>query len=152
MKKVNFKSKWALAVLALFGVSLISAGVFASASITLNSNGTVNLGAGAVGVSVCDQQATISAQQSLIDGVFKLTTISLQGIEYDECDGKTITMAFVEGGETYQTTWAIDDAGFTDDADLIWGGTAGDGMTGSTALPVIDTADSDISTIAISAS
>lgn len=151
MKQVKFKSKWALAVLALFGISLISAGVFASASITLNSNGAVNLGAGAVAVSVCDQQATISTQQTYDSSaqIFKLTTISLEGINYSDCAGKTISMAMKDGSTTYSTTWAIA-SGYS--GVLTWGGTAGTGQVGSTALTPINTAASTISTIAISAS
>ena len=150
MSKVNFKNKWAIGVLALFGVSLISAGVFASASITLNSNGTVNLGAGAVAVNVCDQQATIATQQTYdaTDARFELTTISLQGLNYTDCAGKTINIAMKDGSTTYMASWAILSS-YT--GDLVWGGTAGSGQVGSTALPAINTAASQISTIAISA-
>ena len=154
MKNVNFKNKWVLAVLALFGVSLISAGVFASAAITLNSNGTVNLGAGAVGVSVCDQQATISTQQTYNSTFqrFELTTISLAGIDYDLCDGKVITMALKDGSNPVQsTTWAIDGTTNANTSPLVWGGSAGTGLIGSVGLTAINTAASNISTIAISA-
>ena len=82
MKKVDFKNKWVIAVLALFGVSLISAGVFASASITLNSGNAVNLGAGAASVTACDSAATISTQQTYDSGQqrYELTTLTLSGV------------------------------------------------------------------------
>jgi hypothetical protein len=148
MKKFKFVNKWVVALVALFGVSLISAGVFAAATITLNSGNAVNLGAGAIPVNVCDQQATISTQQTYIDSIFKLTTISLEGINYSTCNGKTITMAFKDGSTTYSTTWGI---ASTYTGDLVWGGTAGTGQVGSTQLTPIDTANSQISTIAIAA-
>jgi hypothetical protein len=149
MSKVNFKNKWAIAVLALFGVSLISAGVFASASITLNSNGTVNLGAGAVAVNVCDNQATISTDQTYNESLqrFELTTISLQGIDRSNCLGKTITMAFKDTSGTQSTTWSVGSTA----GDLVWGGAAGTGNTSYSALTPINTAASTITTIAISA-
>ena len=151
MRKIEIKNKKVVALVALFAVSLISAGVFASASITLNSGNPVNLGAGAIGVTVCDQQATISAEQSydMTDQRFELTTISVKGIEYANCGGKTITLAMQNNGSLVYTTWAIDSAWTT--GDLVWGGSAGTGQTGSRALTAIDTANSVISTIAIAA-
>jgi hypothetical protein len=150
MKKFKFVNKWVVALVALFGVSLISAGVFAAATITLNSGNAVNLGAGAIAVNVCDQQATISTQQTYDanDARFELTTISLESIDYANCAGKTITMAFKDGSTTYSTTWGIA-SGYT--GNLVWGGTAGTGQVGSTALTPINTAASQISTIAIAA-
>lgn len=151
MKRINFKDKRVIALLALFGVSLISAGVFASASITLNSGNAVNLGAGAVAVNVCDQQATISATQNYNISLerFELTTIALQGLDHSACNGKTIYLAMKDGSTLHWTTWAISSG---NSGDLIWGGTAGTGLTGSQALTPINTAASNISTIAISAS
>jgi hypothetical protein len=152
MKKFKFVNKWVVALVALFGVSLISAGVFAAATITLNSGNAVNLGAGAIAVNVCDQQATISTQQTYdsTDSRFELTTISLEGIDYTDCAGKTITMAFKDNTTTYSTTWAIS-SGYSAGTNLVWGGTAGTGQVGSTALTPINTAASQISTIAIAA-
>ena len=150
MTKIDFKNKKIIALFALFGISLISAGVFASASITLNSGNAVNLGAGAVAVNVCDQQATIAAEQhyDLTDQRFELTTIAVQGIDHTACNGKTIYLAMKDGSTLYWTTWAIASG---NSGDLIWGGSAGTGLTGSQALTAINTAASDISTIAISA-
>lgn len=148
----KFNKKWAIALLALFGVSLTSAGVFAAANITLNSGNAVNLGAGAVAVQVCDQQATISTDQTYNATLqrFELTTITLTGIGRgaNECLGKVITMAFKDAnGETQSTTWAVNST----DAPMVWGGTAGTGNTSYTALTPVNTAASNISTIAISA-
>jgi hypothetical protein len=155
MKKVDFKNKWVIAVLALFGVSLISAGVFASASITLNSGNVVNLGAGAASVNACDSQATISTQQTYDSSQqrYELTTLTLSGVDFTGCSGKTLSMAFKAGSTTYSTTWGI--SGLSGDQTLIWGASAGtgSGVTSSTAFPTdLDTASSGITTIAVSAS
>jgi uncharacterized protein (DUF2141 family) len=150
MTKIDFKNKKVIALFALFGISLISAGVFASASITLNSGNPVNLGAGAVAVSVCDQQATIAMDQTYDANSqsFKLTTISLQELDHSLCLGKTITMAFKDAnGDTQSTTWSVGSTA----GDLVWGGSAGTGNTSYSALDPVDTAGSNISTIAISA-
>jgi hypothetical protein len=150
MQKIDFRNKWTLAILALFGVSLISAGVFASASITLNSGNAVNLGAGSAAVAACDSYATVSTQQTYKSDVqrYELTTITLSNV--NGCQGKTLSMAFkTSAGTTYSTTWGITDTG---ERTLTWGGTAGTGDTSYSALPTgIDTANSGITTIAISA-
>ena len=152
MKKIDFRNKWVVAILAIFGVSLISAGVFASASITLNSGNAVNLGAGAAAVTACDSSATISTQQTYnsTNQRYELTTITLQNVDTTACVGKTLSMAFkTSGGQTFSTTWGIVDGGTNQT--LTWGGTAGTGNTSYTSLTPIDTANSGISTIAISA-
>ena len=152
MKKIDFKNKWVIAVLALFGVSLISAGVFASATITLNSGNAVNLGAGAAAVNACDSYATVSTQQTYnaTNQRYELTTITLENVNTDTCNGKTLAMAFkTSAGTTYSTTWGI--SGLTGEKTFTWGGTAGTGQTSYSALTPIDTANSGITTIAISA-
>jgi hypothetical protein len=152
MSKVDFKNKWVLAVLALFGVSLISAGVFASATITLNSGNAVNLGAGSATVNACDSYATVSTQQSYNATAqrYDLTTITLANVDTTACTGKTLSMAFkTAAGTTYSTTWGI--SGLSGEQTLTWGGTAGTGLTSYSALTPIDTAGSGITTIAISA-
>lgn len=152
MRAVNFKNKWVVASLALFGVSLISAGVFASASITLNSGNVVNLGAGSAAVNACDSFATVSTQQTYNATAqrYELTTITLSNVDTTACTGKTLSMAFkTSGGQTYSTTWGI--SGLSGEQTLTWGGTAGTGLTSYSALTPIDTAGSGISTIAISA-
>jgi hypothetical protein len=151
MSKIDFRNKWVVAALGLFGISLISAGVFASASITLNSGNAVNLGAGAAAVSACDSFATVSTQQTYdaTAQAYKLTTITLQNVDTTACNGKTLSMAFKSGSTTYSTTWGI--SGLSGEQTLIWGGTAGTGATSYSALTPLDTAGSGISTIAISA-
>jgi hypothetical protein len=151
MQKIDFRNKWVIAALALFGISLITAGVFASANITLNSGNAVNLGAGSAAVNACDSYATVSTQQtySATNQRYELTTITLSNVDTTACVGKTLSMAFKSGGTTYSTTWGIVNGGT--DQTLTWGGTAGTGNTAYTALTPIDTANSGISTIAISA-
>ena len=140
MNSIDFKSKiqkrWVFALLAVFGISLISSGVFAASRITLNSGNAVNLGAGTASVTACQTQATISAQQTLIDSVFKLTTINLD-LNTDNCKGKTLGLAFVAGTTPYSTTWAVNNSGGN--------------QTFSYGNLNIDTANDSISTIAVSA-
>jgi hypothetical protein len=150
MQKIDFRNKWVVAILALFGISLISAGVFASANITLNSGNAVNLGAGSAAVNACDSYATVSTQQTYNASQqrYELSTITLSNV--DGCQGKTLSMAFkTSAGTTYSTTWGVTGTG---ERTLTWGGTAGTGDTSYSALPTgIDTANSGITTIAISA-
>jgi hypothetical protein len=148
-KKSQKKKKWVIALLSVIGVSLISAGVFASTTITLNSANAVNLGAGAARVSACQTNATVATQQTFDSGsqAFKLTTITLN-LDTTNCVGKTLAMAFKQGGSTQSTTWGITQSGTRT---LTWGGSAGTGDTSYSALNPFDTALSDISTIAISA-
>jgi hypothetical protein len=149
-KKIQ-KNQWKIILLALFGISLVSAGVFASASITLNSGNAVNLGAGSAAVAACDSYATVSTQQTYNanNQRYELTTITLSNVDTTACNGKTLSMAFKSGGQTYSTTWGI--SGLTGEQTLTWGGSAGTGLTSYSALTAIDTANSGITTIAISA-
>jgi hypothetical protein len=152
MKKVNFKNKWMIAIVALFGISLVSSGVFAAATITLNSGNPVNLGAGAAAVDVCDSSATISTAQTYDSGQqrFELTTITLSNVNTTACVGKTLAMALKIGTTTYSTTWGV--ASASGDQTFTWGQAAGTGYTSYTAFPAdIDTANSNITTIALSA-
>lgn len=138
MKKFNFVNKWVVALVALFGISLISAGVFAAATITINGGTAVNLGAGAIGVNVCDSAATISTDQtySSANQRYELTTVTLSGIDYTSCAGKTLSLAFKAGGSTKSTTWAV----VNNQTQYVY-----------SVNPAIDTAGSDITTIAIAA-
>jgi hypothetical protein len=153
MSKIDFRNKWVVGALALFGISLISAGVFASASITLNSGNAVNLGAGSAAVNACDSAATVSTQQTYNSTAqrYELTTITLQNVDTTACVGKTLSMAIkTTNNGTLSTTWGIVNGGT--DQTLTWGQTAGTGNTSYSALPSgIDTANSGITTIAISA-
>jgi hypothetical protein len=148
MSKFDFKRKWVVALLAIFGISLISGGVFAAATITINGGNAVNLGAGAAAVTVCDNSATISTIQSYNASAqrYELSTITLSDI--NGCQGKTLTMAFKAGTSTYSTTWSV---GSGSNKTLTWGGTAGGGDNAWSTLPAIDVANNDITTIAISA-
>ena len=160
MAKVNFKSKWILAIVALFGVSLIATGVFASASISINSGSAINLGAGKAEVEACDNTVTVSTEQSYdaTDKRYELTQISLAGLNAEDCDGKTIRMTLdyelcVNGtcspAAPVSTYWT----GYGDSGDvtLTWGASSGTGFTATSALPAIDTASVGAAYIAISA-
>ncbi len=130
-------AKWIFAISALFGVSLLSAGVFAASQITLNSGNAVNLGAGTAPVDACQTQATISTQQTFSESsqVFNLSTVSVT-LNTDNCRGKELALAFKAGPEVIRTTWAIDNAGGV--------------QTFSRGGFTIPTAQANISTIAIS--
>ena len=158
--KVNFKSKWILAIVALFGVSLIATGVFASASITINSGSAINLGAGKANVQACDTTVTVSTQQTydVIDKRYELTSITIDDLDTTTCAGKTIKMTLdyqlcSNGADCADqtpesTTWS----GFpTGTQTLTWGASAGTGITSTTVLPAIDTANVGDAYIAISA-
>jgi len=141
MNLIDFKSKiqkrWVFALLAVFGIALISSGVFAASRITLNSGNAVNLGAGTAPVSACQTQATVSALQTLsASSVYQLTTVNLD-LDTTNCLGKTLGLAFIAGGTSYSTTWSI--------------GNTGGARTFSYGGLSIDTANANISTIAVSA-
>ena len=105
-------AKRIFAISAFFAVSLLSAGVFAAAQITLNSGNVVNLGAGTAPVEACQTQATISTQQTFSEStqVFNLSTVSVT-LNTDNCRGKELALAFNAGPGVISTTWAIDNAG-----------------------------------------
>jgi hypothetical protein len=149
MKKIDLQRKWIVALLAIFGVSLISGGVFAAAQITVNGNNQVNLGAGAAAVTACSNSATLSTIQSYnaTNQRYELTTITLTGV--NGCDNKTLALAFKAGNTTYSTTWGVQ-AGTN--RTLTWGGsgTLG-GDNAYSTFPAINIAANDITTIAISA-
>ena len=157
MTKVNFKNKWILSIVALFGVSLIATGVFASASITINSGAAVNLGAGRADVEACEDQATVDTEQTYntTSNVYELTKITIEDLDTTGCTGKTIKMALnycAAGGTECQTQYA-EWTGFTSGAteDLIWTYPAGVGNTSSIVLNAVDTAGSMVTaTVAIS--
>ena len=110
MTQRKSQKKWFVVLLGIFGASLLSAGVFAASTITLNSGNAVNLGAGAAAVNVCDSTATISTQQTYDSNVqrFNLTTITISDVNTSNlCNGKTLELAFVAGGQTYRTTWSL---------------------------------------------
>jgi hypothetical protein len=162
MKKFVFKSKWNIAILALLGVSLITAGVFASASININSNGSINLGAGKAEVMACKDAATVSTHQEYNPDPghnrYELTSISIDGINLDNCVGKTLKMTLdyeicSNGTDCSQvipapsTSWVIASGGVHT---LTWNNTNGSGDIATAKLDPIDTANVGTAHIAIS--
>jgi len=105
-KKTN--RKWILVAAGVFGISLITAGVFASTQITVNGTHYVNLGAGSTTVNVCGTTATISAAQTYLssNGVFNTTTFSITGLGTG-CGGKLLSMAFNNQNGIQSATWTI---------------------------------------------
>jgi homoaconitase/3-isopropylmalate dehydratase large subunit len=102
--------KWLIVAAGVFGVSLITAGVFASTQITINgSSHTVNLGAGSATVQVCGSTATISALQTYNSASqsFHTTTFSVTGIG-SGCAGKVLSLAFSPTtGSVNTATWTV---------------------------------------------
>lgn len=151
MTQRRSQKKWFVVLLGVFGASLLSAGVFAASTITLNSGNAVNLGAGAAAVDVCDSTATINTLQTFDSTTqrYNLTTITINDINTgNTCAGKTLEMAFVTAqSQTYRTTWSLVSGTTT----YTWGGSgSGTGFSSST-LPAINTAAANISTFAVSA-
>jgi len=101
--------KWILVAAGVFGISLITAGVFASTQITVNGTHYVNLGAGSTTVNVCGTTATISAAQTYLssNGVFNTTTFSITGLGATNCGGKILSLAFQNQNGIQSATWAI---------------------------------------------
>jgi hypothetical protein len=151
-KKIN--KKWLVVIGAVFGASLIASGVFASATITLNSGRAVNLGAGAVRVDACGTQATVSALQSFDSSSqsYKTTTISISGIPEDAaptgCGGKILSLAFLANSQTYNATWSVPTASSVLGT-FYYGGVTGPATMAQTALTPFDTAGANLNTIAV---
>ena len=161
MKKIDFRNKSVIAGFALLGVSLIASGVFASASINLNSGQPVNLGAGKAEVMACDETATLSTQQTYneVDHRYELASISITDLNTAACLGKTIRMTLdyelcaSPGSDcSFQTPLTTSWSGFSSsDTTLTWNGTTGSGATAATALTPLNTANIGTAYIAISA-
>lgn len=154
MKFSQSKKKWLIVGTSLFGISLITAGVFASTQITLNSGNAVSLGAGSASVNVCGTSATVSAQQSFDSTAqaYLTTTVSITGVSAN-CAGKTLSMAFKTGSTINSATWAVP-AGYTDPTQKFNYGYGSRGATAydaQTALTAFDTYGSNLSTIAVAA-
>jgi hypothetical protein len=109
------KKKYLLVGGLILGAALLGGGVYASTSITLNggTSGVVNLGTGVASVNACNSSATIGTQTYFNPSynAFMLGTVSLSNINDTNCAGKTIQMAFVANGTTYNATWAVPTSG-----------------------------------------
>jgi hypothetical protein len=97
-----------LIVAAVFGFSLITAGVYAGTQITINGNSQVNLGAGTATFTLCSSNATISATQTYDSNtaVFQTTTFSITGLG-TQCANKVLSLAFKTNNGINQATWSI---------------------------------------------
>ena len=109
-KKSN--RKWLLVAAGVFGASLITAGVFASTQISINSGtNQVSLGAGSATFTLCNSTATISAIQTFDSTaqVFKTTTVSITGLGTG-CANKTLSLAFKTNSPSSvlnSATWSV---------------------------------------------
>ena len=154
-KKSN--RKWLVVAAGVFGASLITAGVFASTQISVNSgtNNLVNLGAGSATVNICGSSATISAIQTFdpTAEVFKTTTFSITGLG-SGCANKVLSLGFINSNGTISATWSLPSSMSTSKVFQYGYGSAGtnDGTTyqSGTALTAFDTgAQTQLSTVAI---
>jgi len=152
--------KWLIAAIGLFGLSLVSAGVFASTQITLNSGTShvVNLGAGTASVNVCGSYATISATQTYLtsSASYNTTTFSITGLGAGNCGGKILSMAFSPTNGTVNTaTWAIPSSPTGAETYVYgYGSNGGSCSAGGTCqaqspFTAFDTYNSTLSTVAI---
>jgi hypothetical protein len=147
----KIKKRWLLLVAAIFGVALLGSGVFAASQITLNSGNAVSLGAGAAAVNVCGSNATVSTQQyyDSTAQAYYTGTISITGIDYNNCLGKTLSAAYKIGTTVYSTTWSV----AASQTNFIWGygGGTSSGANNYSAsnLTAFNTASSNLATIAI---
>jgi hypothetical protein len=143
MKKFVFKSKWNIAILALLGVSLISAGVFAAATININTTNQISLGAGRASVNACNEVATVNTHQDydLGDHIYKLTSITIDNFNTAQCNGKTIKMTidYNDGENQYHqsTSWTSLPGGSSDT--LTWGPIGASPNASDSPLTAIDT-------------
>jgi len=152
----KFNRKWLIVAAGVFGVSLISAGVFASTQITVNGNNTVNLGAGSATFTLCSSTATISANQTYFPatGSFNTTTFSITGLG-PNCAGKVLSLAFLTTGSVVNSaTWSVPNPNYaTYSFQYGYGsnGSQGNGVYQSQSpLAAFDTAQqTNLSTVAI---
>ena len=147
----KLKNKKVLILVAtLLGASLLGAGVFASSAITINSGSVVSLGAGAATVQTPCGLATIAAQQYLDSnaGVYKTGTFSIDlGTVASPCTGKTLSFAYATGSVSGSATWAISSGSGKYYYGI--GGTSGGSASSSGTMTGFDTAETNLSTVAI---
>jgi hypothetical protein len=149
-KQIKLKKSWVVAIVALFGASLIGVGVFAATAITVNSGSAVSLGAGSAQVSTPCGVATISTQQYLNSGsgTFYTGTFSVDlGSASATCGGKTLSFAFATGSTTGNATWAIQSGQHTYSYGI--GGTTGGTTNSGGTMTGFDTAGTNLATVAI---
>jgi len=140
---------------AVFGISLISAGVYAGTQITINGNAGVNLGAGTATFTLCSSNATISAVQTFDSTaqVFKTTTFSITGLG-SGCSNKVLSLAFQTNSGINQATWSVPASNVTSNNFQFGYGSNGTNSGGNyqaqSALTAFDTAaQTNLSTVAI---
>ncbi len=144
-----------LAVAAVFGFSLITAGVYAGTQITINGNAGVNLGAGSAQFTLCSSNATISAVQTFDQTaqVFKTTTFSITGLG-SGCSNKVLSLAFQTNSGINQATWSLPSSNLTSNTFQFGYGSNGTNSGGTyqaqSALNAFDTAaQTNLATVAI---
>jgi len=151
-EKLKNKKLWVV-IAALFGASLLGAGVFASSAITINSGNAVSLGAGSAQVSTPCGIATISTGQYLnaASGTYYTGTFSVDlGTVSSTCATKTLSLAYATGSVSGSATWAIGAANSTGLYTYGYAANSGQGASHSSGLlSAFDTAATNLSTIAI---
>jgi hypothetical protein len=92
-------------IFALIGAGALVAsigGVFATNSITINSNGSIEFGQGLSATSTCDADLTTTINQAYNagTGIFDATEVVVSGIKDFACDGKTLHVSLVDSAGT----------------------------------------------------
>jgi hypothetical protein len=155
MRKIRLfatkRSKLIFGAIILLALPVI--GTTLAASITINSNTSVQFGQGVVQAASCDDAITISANSSFTNasgaGSFNVDTITLAGVA-DACSGKTFTI------RAYDTTTATPltvNSGGTPTTALVFvptiSGSCTIAVTGSTFTTSVCTYSSNANTVAI---
>lgn len=89
-------------IFALIGAGALVAsigGVFATNSITINSNNGIEFGQGLSSTNTCDAALTTSLNQEFnaSTGIFDATEVVVSGIKDFACNGKTLHVSLVDG-------------------------------------------------------
>jgi hypothetical protein len=116
-------------IFALIGAGALVAsigGVFATNSITINSNNGIEFGQGLSATSTCDADLTTSVTQAYnaADDKFYADTVVVSGIKDYTCNGKTLHVSLVDASGTVCSVDGTHTSGANQDAfTIVDGGT-----------------------------
>ena len=138
-------------IFALIGAGALVAsigGVFATNSITINSNNGIEFGQGLSATSTCDAALTTSINQAYnaTDDKFYASEVVVSGIKDYTCDGKTLHVSLVDGSGTVCSVDGTHTSGGNQDAFLI--ADDGDSTDQDITKTVTISANCDATTIA----
>ena len=106
----NKNKKRLLILVALVGVMGIG-GVVAATSISINAGVPISIGAGYTTATTCDADVTISADQGYASAsnLYKVNAFNISTVDIASgaCNNKTMQLAVVTSGGTYQASWSL---------------------------------------------